>query len=402
MPTFIYTAKSEPSKIIKGDIEAESEQDAVNKLTRMGYFPVTIKAGDLTLDKQGVKRVVRIPRREVVLFTRQLSTLIESGVNIINALNIILNQASNRYFRAILKDIISKIKDGKPLSESLRHYPHTFSNLYTAMISSGEAGGNLEQVLKRLAEFMEKEEEFKNSLRASLTYPLFVFMVSVLTVIVLLVFVIPRLVAMFEDMGQVLPLPTKILINISGFSRSYWWLILAIIFIFIFLLRQMYRRPKGRIILDNLKLKAPVLGGVILKSEISRMMRTLSFLVSAGIAIISAMDIAISVMENQILKIEVERFKGRIADGLSLSQCLGGSKLFPAFVTNIVMIGEETGKLDSSLLRIADDYEKEVDRSLKALTRLLEPVIILVMGLVVGFIVLSMLLPIFQINLIVR
>ena len=402
MPKFIYTVKSQPTKTIQGDIEAESEQEAINKLIQLGYFPITVTAENVLVDKQGRRRFQKVSKRDIFLFTQQLSSLIESGVNILNALTVVSNQTSHKYLKAILSDISTKIKDGKALSESLATYPDVFSNLYTSLILSGEASGNLEVVLKRLADFFEKEEEFKNSIRASLTYPVFVFVVGTLTVAVLMGFVIPRLVTMFEDMGEALPLPTKILIDTSTVLRNYWWLILAIILISVFSLRRLHRTPQGKYALDRFKLKLPFFGETVLKTEISRLMRTLSLLISSGIPVVSCLTIAMSVIENQILKLEVQKFKGGITEGLSFSKCLADSKLFPPFVTNIVSVGEESGGLEKSLLRIADEYEREVDRSLKAFTRMLEPVIILAMGLIVGFIVLSMLLPIFQMNLIVK
>ncbi len=402
MPKFIYTAKTQPHQTSRGDIEAESKQDAINKLVKIGYFPLSVQAEDLTLYKHDLWRFRKISNPDMVIFTRQLSSLIESGVNLLNGLNIVSNQTPNKYFKSILSDITDKIKEGKSLSESLGAHPYLFSSLYISLIRSGEVGGNLEQVLKRLADFLEKEEEFKNSIRAALTYPAFVFAVSAFTIIVLLGFVVPRLVGMFEDMGQALPLPTKILINISVFLRSYGWFVVFTIFMFIFLWRRLRYNPQGKFWLDRLRLKLPLLGKMVLKTEISRLMRTLSLLLSNGIAIISALDISISILENQLLKLEAQKFKERISGGLSFSRCLNESKLFPVFVANIVTVGEEGGTLERALLRIADDYEREVDRTLKTLTRLLEPTIILVMGVVVGFIVLSMLLPIFQINLIVR
>lgn len=402
MPRYNYTAKSDPTKTVEGEIEAESHQDAINKLNKMGYFPISVQIEDLTPDKQGAFALRRITHKDILMFTRQLSTLVESGVNILTGLSIVTKQTPNKYLRAILNDVSARIKDGKSLSESLSGHPDFFSGLYTSMIHSGEAGGNIEYALKRLADFLEKDEEFKNSIRAALTYPAFILSVSVLTVIVLLGFVIPRLVGMFEDMGQVLPLPTKILINLSAFLRTYWWFILAVIFVFIFLLRRIYHNPRGKVAIDGLKLKLPLTGEIVLKSEISRLTRTLSLLISSGMPIVYSLDIEMSVLNNEIIKAEVNKFKDRIAGGDSFSKCLSNSSLFPVFVTNIVNVGEETGTLEKSLLRIADEYERETDRTLKSLTRLLEPVIILVMGLIVGFIVLSMLLPIFKINLIAR
>lgn len=402
MPRYIYTAKIQPSQTIQGNIEAESEQDAINKLTAIGYFPISVESDVISLDKAGIFSFRKISHKELVLFTRQLSTLIDSGVNIINGLNIISRQTPNKYLKAIINNLMSRIKDGKALSDSLSVFPHLFSNLYSSMVRTGEASGNLNNVLKRLADFFEAQEEFKNSLRASLTYPLFICIVGILTVLVLLGFVIPRLVSMFEDIGQLLPLPTRILIATSDFLRQFWWIMLAIIFVLTFSLRRIYQTAQGKIFWDRFKLKLVILGPIIVKTEISRLSRTLALLLSSGIPITPALDISTSILENQIFKSEVQRFKEEIAGGLSLSNSLKNSKLFPEFVMNIVAIGEETGSLDKSLNRIADDYERDVDRTLKALARLIEPVIILAMGLIVGFIVLSMLLPIFQMNLIVR
>lgn len=403
MPKFKYTAKTQPGKTIQGDIEAESEQDAISKLALMGHFPVSLKVEDTGFSSDGnLLKPRKISKKDTFLFTRQLSTLVDSGVNIVNSLNIILNQVSNRQLKAVISGLVGKVKDGSSLSEAFKAYPHIFSGFYAAMIHLGEVGGKIGETLNRLADFLEKDEEFKDSIKASLTYPFFIFIVSVLTVVVLLTFVIPRLVTMFEDMGQMLPLPTKILIDISAALRLYWWFIIAFIFLFIFALNRLSQKANGKIALDKFKLKLFIFGSIILKSEISRLARTLSLLLSSGMTIIYSLDVSIAVIENQVLRIELVKFKEQIASGLSFSKCLKGSKLFPVFVTDIVTVGEETGTLEKSLLRIANDYEKEVDRTLKALTRLLEPVIILTMGLIVSFIVLAMLLPIFQINLIVR
>ncbi len=401
MPRYIYTAKSGPEKIVQGNIEAETEQEAVNKLTKTGCFPLSIESEDLSLT-EGLFRLRKVSKKDIALFTRQFSSLIESGVNVINGINIIANQSANKYLRAVLNDISGKIKGGESLSQSIEAYPYLFSNLYSSIINVGETSGNLSEALKRLSGFLEKEDEFKESLRASLTYPFFVFTVSVLTIFILLVFVIPRFVVMFSDMGQVLPLPTRVLINTSGFLQSYGLVILALISVFIFALRRILRTPKGKLSWDRIKLRLVMFGPIIFKTEISRLTRTLSLLLSSGISIIQAVDISMSIVENQIIKYEVQKFKDKIDSGLSLSEALKTSGFFPEFVTSILAIGEETGSLEKSLIRIADDYENDVNRIIKILTRLLEPVIILVMGLIVGFIVMSMLLPIFQINLIVK
>jgi type II secretion system protein F len=402
MPRYIYTAKSQPHKTVSGSIDAESPQDAAAKLHKMGYFPVSVQPFEDFLDSRNVLNRRSVPSKDLLIFTRQLSSLTESGVNLLEALVIVGRQANNKYLKAVTESLISKVKDGIPLSESMRSYPEIFSGLYTSMVSSGEAAGNLEQVLKKLADFQEKEEAFRDTLRQAMAYPVFILFVSCLTVLVLLGFVIPRLTEMFADMNQALPLPTLVLINISNLVRGYWWLMLLAVAAAVFFARQAMRGPQAKARVDALKLRVVFFGRVILESQISRLMRTFSLLLSSGIPTLTAMDTAAHVLTNDTLRGEMRRFSEEVRKGSSLSRCLAASKFFPAYVANIVAVGEETGNIESSLLRIADDYEKEVDGRVKAATRLLEPVIILVMGIIVGFIVLCMLLPIFQINLIAR
>jgi len=402
MANFIYIAKTRPQETVRGSIEAGSKQEAINKLIQSGFFPIQIQAGASPLDKDSSRRNPRIPRKEIVIFTRQLSNLIQSGINILSGLHIILNQTKDARFKMILGDIANKIRDGNSLSQSLAGYPRIFSKLYISSIAVGEGSGRLSEVLGRLADFLEGDEEFRNSLYSSLAYPAFIVSVGILTIIVLVTFVIPRLVSMFEDMGQVLPWPTKILISLSRFFSSYWWLILAGIIALIIIIRYALKKEENQILIDGMKLKAPIISEIIIKSEISRIFRTLSLLLSSGVPVISALDISVEVVDNRLLKDELQRFREQIKNGLSLSHCLNESKFFPPFVNSIVKVGEEAGTLEASLLRISHDFEKETDANLKNFSRLLEPGIILVMGLIVGFIVLSMLLPIFQINLIVK
>ncbi len=402
MTRFIYTAKSKPKENVRGYVEAESEQDAINKITRKGYFPVSLKPEETSYSRSGFFLFEKVSSKDIGLFTRQLSSLIDAGVNIINSLNIIIRQTSNRCLKNSLIDIIDRVKDGKPLSESFLSQAPLFSNLYCAMIRTGEASGNLKVILNRLSGFLEKEEELKNSIIAALTYPFFVLIIGISTVLVLLVFVVPGLIAMFKDMGQVLPLPTRILIGVSEFFRDYGWLLGVLIILIIFLLSKVYRNPRGRLFLDKFKLKFGLLGQIVLKNQISRLMRSFSLLISSGQPVTSALEISASVLDNKVLLSEIMRFNKEIKNGASLSNSFENSQVFPEYVSHIVAIGEETGVLEKSLTSIAEEYEREVDRTVKAFTRLLEPVIILVIGLVVGFIVLSMLLPIFEINFLIK
>jgi len=402
MATYIYTAKSSPNKILQGTIEAESEQEAVNKLTKMGYFPVSVKAEAPYLKQKEIWKLRKIKSDEIVLFTQHLSTLIESGVNIIEGLRIISNQTNNKYLKAVLNDVIAKIKDGNSLSISLSSYPHTFPSLYVTMIKLGETGGNIQDSLRRLANFLEKEQELKNSIRSALMYPAFIFAVSILTIIALIGFVIPRLVTMFEEMGQILPLPTKALILLSSLFRDYWWFILASCGALIFIYRRIVNLAKVRLVLSEFKLKMPIWGTIVLKADISRLMRALSLLLSQGLTIVYSLEASSAIISNEIIKNEVHKFRKKISEGSNFSKSLSESKYFPAYVSNITGIGEESGALEKSLMRIADDYERDTERFLKNFAQILEPAMILGMGIIVGFIVLSMMLPIFQINLIVR
>lgn len=403
MARFVYTAKSKLKQNISGYIEAESEQDAINKITSKGYFPLSIKSEEVFYNERPSSTFFRkISSSDIVLFTRQLASLVEAGVNILNSLDIINRQTSNKYLKIVLGDVINKIKDGRPLSESFSQEGSLFSNFYCSMIRTGEASGNLKGALNRLSGFLEKEQDFKNSLLSTLTYPLFVLVVGVLVVFVLLVFVIPALLTMFKDMGQILPLPTRILIGITDFLHNYGWILVVLIIGAIFLLHRAYRNPQIRLWLDRFKLKMVLWGEIILKTEISRLMRSLSLLTSSGMPITPALEISASILENKVLISETEKFKEEIKNGASLSEIFENSKIFPEFVRHIVAIGEETGSLDKSLTSIANDYEQEIERTLKTFSRLLEPVIILVVGLVVGFIVLSMMLPIFEINFLVK
>lgn len=402
MPKFIYTAKSSPAQLIRGEIEAETEAEAVERLAKQGRYPVSLKPQDLAFQRKPFLGFKKISNSEITLFTRQLCELNESGVNVVKSLSIIANQIPNIYLKAVINDVLAKIKEGRSLSESLSAHPDVFPGMYTALVHSGEVGGTLEPTLKRLADFLENEEELKNSARSALIYPAFVFSVGVLTIIVLLTFVIPRLVSMFKDMGEVLPMPTRILISVSGFLRDYWLLILFVLIAGLLIFQKAVKNAKGKLAWDSFKLKTAVWGKIILKSELGRWMRTLSLMLSGGISIIAALDVSKSVVENEALKIEINNLIKQLASGVSLSAGLKSSGFFPDFVINIVGVGEDTGSMDKALFRVAENYEKSVARDLKTLTRLVEPVIILVMGLVVGFIVLSMLLPIFQINISAR
>ena len=402
MISYAYIARTGARETIQGVIQAESPQQAVVQLTQNGCFPVSLKPSGLLTEDRSPFCQYKVTAREVALFTRQLAGLVGAGVVVLNGLNILMTQAQNKHLKTVLHDIMARVASGKTLSESFAAYPDLFPGLYIAMLNSGEQSGKLEETLRRLADFLEKDQEFRSSVRSALVYPVFVFSVGVITVMLLLTLVIPRLGTMFQDMGQVLPLPTRMLIAISDVCHHYWMALLLGGMALVFLFNHWRATVNGKVAWDRFILRVPAFGETVHKSQIARLMQTLSLLVSSGMEILRSMDVAASVVDNIILKNELLLFKDKIRTGASLSRCLAASAFFPGLVTSVVAVGEETGTLDNAFARIAEEYAKDVERSLKVFTQLLEPVIILVMGVIVGFIVLAMLLPVFQINMIMQ
>ena len=405
MPRFIYKAKSGPKDLAEGIIEAENKDNAITKLNQLGYFPVSVVEEGIKSERSSglsLNFFSRIAAKDVGIFTRRLSDLLDSGLTILRALDLLYNQTENKNLKEVIQDVSNFVRGGGRFSEALARHPNTFSNLYTSMVKSGETGGMLDAVLNHLADFAEKEEEVRGRISASMAYPILLALLGTITIFILLTFVIPRLVNMFMEIGQALPLPTIILINVSNFFANYWWLILTLISIIVFLIRRRNKTREGRYALDIFKLNFPVLGDFIKKTEIARFARTLGTLLQNGVPIIESLDGVSEVMGNEILRRETERMRSEVVDGSTLSKAMSKAKYFPEFVTNMIAVGEEGGQLEKSLSKVADSYERESDKTVKLMTSLLEPIMILIMGSIVGFIVISMLLPIFQINLAVR
>jgi len=406
MRKFRYKAKDSGKEMITGILEAETEQEALAKLSQMGYFPLSIEREEASSEGQtdplSLGFFTRIRRRDITFFTRQLADLLEAGLPLMRALDVLWEQTENRRLQEVLASLASQVREGKSFSEALALYPKIFSNLYVNMVKSGEVGGMLSEVLARLADFGEKEEELRTKVRAALAYPILILFVGMATVAVLLIFVVPKLVSLFHDVGQILPLPTRILVEVSQGLVHYWWVILSMIVLNVFLLRR-GRLSKGvRLAIDGVKLRLPVWGSLIKKVEIASFARSLATLLSHGVPILQAMQVVVQATENELLRGEFERIGEQLKGGTTLSQEIRRGRMFPALVTNMVAVGEEAGNLERSLFKIADTYEREADQAMKLMTSLVEPIMILVMGSIVGFIVIAMLMPIFQIDLLAR
>lgn len=402
MPLFHYLAK-DGVRNIEGTLDAQSRQEAVDKLHQQGYIPVRVEektpaAAEKTASPQRVSGG-RIKSKEITVFSRQLASLIKSGVPILRGLRIISEQSDNPALRRILEDIHGSVKEGEALSDTFASYPKIFPVLYTAMVRSGEASGTLQDVLVRVADYRQKEEEIFSRVRAALAYPGLMAFVGAGTIIFMLTFVMPRMLRLFSRLGQELPLPTKILIAVSGFIQQWWPAILLGGAVFVFVGKQGTKTKAQRLMLSRLILRLPVLKDFVQKSELARFSRTLELLVKSRVPIIKAIKITIPTLNNESLREELTRCSKELEEGGAFGKSLEKSKLFPGFMTSLIIVGEESGKLDEALSEIAASYERDTEEAVRILTALIEPLIILVMGLVVGFIVVAMLLPVFQMNM---
>ncbi len=402
MPHFLYKAKKGPGEVLEGRIEAGSETAAVNKLMEDGYYPIWVKE-ESTFSKEKTDKLSffsrRIKTKDIADFTRQLSELLDSGLQLYDSLNILENQISILSFKEVITDIKDRIKDGSTFSESLKAHPRIFSNLYVNLVKSGEAGSMLNDVLDNISDFLEKQEDAKSKIIAALSYPILMAGIGFLTIFVLIGFVIPRLTDMFIEMGQALPLTTRIIIGLGQFIRTYWILLVIFAAGLILFIKKGRSNKVTKKALDSFKLKLPIFGALIGKSELARFSRTLSTLLRNGVPILNSLKVTSDVIDNEIIKEEVESIYNDVKAGSSLRSAIKKNTSFPPFLINMIDVGEQGGILDKTLLKVAKSYEIETERMIKIISSLLEPAMILVMGLIVGFVVISMLLPVFQISL---
>jgi type II secretion system protein F len=403
VPTFTYRAADRQGRTIEGVMEAADARGVVERLQRDAYFPVKVspqaeRRSGLGISLPGLGRG-RVSRRDVLTFTHQLGTLVEAGLPLDRALVILEDLAPNPRLRAITTDLLKGIRGGSSLAEAMaKHQPRPFSRLAVNMVRAGEKGGVLEATLKRLAELLEETQEFKETLVSALIYPILLTAAGGAAVVFLLTFVIPRFVDIFKDLGQALPLPTQILLTVSGAVQQYWWLIAAVVVGLVLGIRMALSSESGRWQWDQLVLRLPLLGDVVLKTETARFARILGTLLKSGVPVLTALGVVRELSGNQVLGRAIERVGDGVRRGAGISGPLNESQAFPAMAVHIVRVGEETGRLEEMLLKLATDLESEVRRLVKRLMGLLEPSIILIMGLVVGFIVVALLMAIFSIT----
>jgi general secretion pathway protein F len=405
MPTYSYKAADASGKVVHGTLEAGEQKGVVAELHNMGLIPIKIttskregKRLDRDISSQVLSIFKGVSSKEVMIFSQDLSALLEAGLPLDRALSIMMGATEKERFRAVVEDLLKSVQGGGYLSDALAKHPRAFSTFYVNMVRAGEAGGVLEAVLGRLAAFLESSQDLRDYIKSALVYPLFLVLVGGVSIIILLTFVLPKFAIIFSDMGQAIPMSTRMLLGLSDVLRTYWWAIFGSLGLGYVLFMRYLKTPEGRLKMDRRKISLPVAGDLVKKIEVARFARTLGTLTKSGVPILQALNLVKEIMVNQVIAKSMEEVCDRVKEGERLSRPLDDMAIFPSLAIQMITVGEETGKLDSMLLRVADNYEKVVKNMVKRFVSFLEPAMILGMGLVVGFIVISMLMAVFSMN----
>lgn len=412
MPIYNYVAIDKHGKEVKGKVEVNSHQNAIAKVRELGYYPTSIVEEMVRIEKVAEgkvsekfkspirslisKRAGRVGQKQLTLFTRQLATLIGAGLPLVRALYVLERQQKSGALKDTIRGLAEQVEGGGSFSEALLRHPKTFSPLYVNTIKAGETGGVLELVLTRLAEFAEKTQRLNSRIRAALIYPALVLTMAISVLFFLITFIVPKFMDIFKEMGVPLPLITRVLLAISEFARNRWFIGVAIIITLIITYRILYRLPKSRMFFDKVKLRFPVMGPLIRRIAIARFSRTLGTLLSSGVPILQGLMVAKDTAGNEVIAHSIIEVHDSVREGETVAKPLLKAGIFPAMAVNMISVGEETGSLDQMLLKVGDVYDEEVDVTVSGLMSLLEPFLIIGMGVIVGFIVVAMFMPLFS------
>jgi len=391
MPAFTYTARNAAGELKTATVEAATAQDVVAQLRRQRMTVVKVDENAKPKKISG-----SIKMRDIVIFTRQFSTMINAGLPLVQALDILAKQTENKVLAAATRDIVFDVESGHTVADALAKHPKAFSELYVNMVAAGEAGGILDTILMRLATFMEKNDALVRKVKGAMIYPGVIMSVAVIAISVLLIFVIPVFESMFAGVGMALPLPTRVVIGASDFLRGFWWAVIAASTGGAFMFKRYYATSGGKLVIDRMMLRIPVLGDVLRKSAVSRFTRTLGTLISSGVSILDGLEITAKTAGNRVIQDAIMQSRASIAGGDTIAAPLQKSQVFPPMVISMIAVGEQTGGLDEMLSKIADFYDEEVDAAVSNLLSLLEPIMIVFLGVVVGGMVVAMYLPIFD------
>ncbi|MDF0645850.1 MAG: type II secretion system inner membrane protein GspF [Nitrospira sp.] len=412
MPVYQYRGYKQDGGSATGIIDAESPKVARLKLRKDGVFPTemseqggvgqTPSASHASTRPSSAGGRSALGPGDIAMMTRQLATLLVAGLPLVDALGVLLEQTDKKSVKSILADIREEIRGGKSYSVALERYPREFSQIYVHMVRAGEASGALDQILFRLAEFLEKQLALKHKVTNAILYPALMLLVGVAVLFFLMTFVVPKITAVFANLKQTLPWPTVVLMTLSRWCADYWPVLVGSAVVLMWTVRRTVRTETGRILADRLILKLPLIGDVARMVSISRLSSTLATMLASGVQLLEAMDVSRRVMNNRVLEHAVEEARQNIREGESIAEPLKRSGEFPSLVTHMIAVGERSGEMEEMLRRIGQIYDGEVDRVITRFTSLLEPVMILIMGVLVFFIVVAILLPIFEMGQMVR
>ncbi len=395
MTTYIWRGRTSGGEIVNGESTVKNRGELLAQLRKKRIVVTSVKQKPKEIN-------IKLPfsdgigTKDLAIFTRQFATMINAGLPLVQCLDILSRQLDKENFRVITKKVMTDIESGATLSESMEKHPKAFDELYVNMVNAGEAGGILDTILVRLAEYIEKIEALKRKVKSALMYPAVVMLVAIGATLFMLMFIIPTFAKMFSDFGAQLPLPTMIVLAASNFIRAWWWTMALGLGLFAFAFKKYYSTEKGKRRIDGLLLKFPIIGDVVRKGSVARFTRTLGTLVSSGVPILDGLEITAKTAGNTIVQDAVMSARTSIREGDTIANPLRQSGVFPPMVVQMITVGEETGALDEMLTKIADFYDDEVDSAVDALTSVIEPVMIVFMGAIVGGMVVAMYLPIFR------
>ena len=398
MKIFNYQAIDQEGKRVKGQIETSEKKQALAILKERNYTPYSLEEKrEFFLKIFWEKLTQRITTSDLAIFTRQLSTMINAGLSLTESLALLKSQ-SKPVFGLVIEDIQRKIESGSSFADALQTHSKIFSPVYVALVRAGETAGVLDTVLLRLVDNLEGQHEFKTKLKGAMIYPIVILAGMILVAGGMMIFVVPKLLGLYKEMSAELPAPTKILISLSNFAVRFWWIVLAIFAGFGYLLKVVYTNPEGRKKIDGLKFKLPIVGKLVLHANLAELTRTLSLLIGTGVSITEGLEVVAKVSGNKILEESVRQAGVEVKKGSSLSEALAKSFVFPRMVVQMVAVGEETGKLDDVLMKVSRYFQSQSEESLKGLTTALEPLIIVLLGIGVGFLIIAVILPIYNLT----
>ena len=396
MPFYLWVAETKKGRKLKGELEAANEKIAMSQLRKRNLTIQKLKLKPKDVFENIAFLQPKVTKKDIVIFTRQFSTMIDAGLPLVQGLNILAEQAENKTFKGILKQINKDVEGGSTLAEAMKKHPKVFDDLFVNLIAAGEVGGILDTILRRLATFIEKAEKLKSQIKGAMTYPIVVVAIAIIVISVILIFVIPVFEDMFSSFGSALPVPTQLVVDMSDFLKgNIHWCIMALIAV-VFAFKKYRATEKGRKTTDGLFLKLPVFGDLLRKTAVARFTRTLGTMISSGVPILDALEIVARTSGNVILEEVIFEVRASIAEGQTIAEPLSENDIFPGMVVQMISVGEATGALDTMLEKIADFYDDEVDAAVSALTSMLEPLLMLFLGGSIGGLVIAMYLPIFS------